>query len=817
MRTLHFLGELAGVPFPDAADETLRSARANPRLLGDLVRTAWEAFLTAECAAHPVLLVLDDLQWADTATVRLVDTTLRSLRDLPLMILALARPEVHERFPGLWAEREVQSIKLGPLPRRSSEQIVRAALGPETPSEVVADLVARGEGNPFYLEELVRAHAAGRADGVVDEGGLPRSSGARPPSVDEGGLPRTEGGLPPSRPRGDRPEGGGVPHAVLGMVEARLDAESPEAKRVLRAASVFGERFSLGGVIALLGGTPAELGPLLEALVAHEIVTPVSTRRIRRTLVPDGPPEEDPHYLFCHALLREAAYATLTEGDRALGHRLAGAWLASQDAPEIAPGSARGRVSPYAMSTGPAVPAPAQGRIDPMTVAEHLRLGGDPGGAVRWYRRAAEQALGAHDFPAAVERAGRGLASGATGEDLGHLRLVLAEAHVWRGDLGAAEESGLTAAAALPPGSAAWYRAVTHAVIAASKQGGFDRVDARAALSLSATPAPGARGPQIVCLAECAVGLLFAGRYSAADTLLAHLRRAVRDPAALEPSVASHFYKAVALRAIAAGDHCAALEGFEASLSALEAGEDHREACAARSNLGVIFTELGDYESAEEVLREALAVTERLHLGELGPGVLSNLGHALAYRGRLDEARACEARAVAEFHRLGDPRMEGVSRTYLAKIALLAGDAALAEAEARAAADLLQVAPPVRAPALAILARALLAQSRPAEALTAAREGQAALDALGELEEGESLVRLVHAEALAAAGREAEARSALLAARSRLLLRADRITALAWRERFLMAVPENARTLALSGQVGGDPRTPAGPDLADPV
>jgi tetratricopeptide (TPR) repeat protein/predicted Ser/Thr protein kinase len=806
-RTVHFLGELAGIPFPDAADETLRSARANPRLMGDHMRSAWDAFLSAECAAHPVLLVLDDLQWGDPASVRLVDGTLRNLRDLPLMILALGRPEVHERFPNLWSEREVQSIKLGPLPRRSSEQIVRVALGPGAPAEVVSELVARGDGNPFYLEELVRARVAGR-DG----------SGRPPASENAAELP-----YPSKAP--DR--AGPLPHAVLGMVEARLDAEGPEAKRVLRAASIFGDRFSLGGVMALVGagalaghdggpskgppyppdtgspdkgpaggpphdrasvdalpqdGAAGDVARLLEALVVHEIVAAVSTR---------SQTGADPHFVFCHTLVREAAYATLTDADRVLGHRLAGTWLALQD-PVARPGDApRGRA-----------PAASPGLSDAMTIAEHLRLGDDPAGAVRWYRRAAQQALEADDLPAAVERAARGIAAGATGHDLGHLRLAQAEAQVWLGELAAAEESGLEAAAALPPGTAAWFRAVTQAVVAASKQGGFDRVDARAALSLSATPAQGARGAQIVCLADCASGLLMAGRYTAADTLLDHLRRAVRDPSLLEPSVAAHYHQAAALRAHHAGDACAALEGFEAALSALEAGDDRREACAARCNLGVIFAELGDYESAEETLREALAAAERLGLGELGPAILCNLGHALARRGQLDEARACEARAVEAFRQLGDPRMEGIARTYLAKVALLSGDPSEAEREAHAAARLLQIAPPMRAPALALLARALLAQGRAAEALPAAREAQSTLDGLGELEEGESIVRLVHAEALAAAGLPREAERALLAARDRLLLRADRITAPAWRERFLIAVPDNARTLALSG--GGE-------------
>ncbi len=215
-----------------------------------------------------------------------------------------------------------------------------------------------------------------------------------------------------------------------------------------------------------------------------------------------------------------------------------------------------------------------------------------------------------------------------------------------------------------------------------------------------------------------------------------------------------------------------------------------------RSNLGFTFAELGDFESAEETLRGALAVAERLGLGDVATAVMQKLGHALAYRGQLDEARVYEQRAVDAFHAVGDPRLEGVARTYLAKIALFAGDLAGAEKEARAAAEQLLVHPPLRATALAVLARTLLHQERPAEALPIAAEAHAILEEHGEIEEGEALVRLVYAEALAASGAREAAAQAAQAARARLLSRADKISAIAWRERFLTAVPDNARTLS---------------------
>ena len=116
------------------------------------------------------------------------------------MVLALARPDVHSRFPQLWQERELQTIRLAPLPRRAAEKLVRGALRGDVGDAVVEQIVERADGNAFYLEELIRAAADGRSEALPD--------------------------------------------SVIGMVQARLDAEDPEARRVLRAASVFGERFS---------------------------------------------------------------------------------------------------------------------------------------------------------------------------------------------------------------------------------------------------------------------------------------------------------------------------------------------------------------------------------------------------------------------------------------------------------------------------------------------------------------------------------------------------------------------------------------------
>ncbi|WP_441286660.1 serine/threonine-protein kinase [Sorangium sp. KYC3313] len=758
-RAAAFLGEISGAPSPEHA-RMVRAARQSATGMSDGVGAAWEDWLAAECAARPVLLALEDLHWGDAATVRLLDATLRNLRELPLILLALARPDVHRLFPSLWAEREVQTIKLGPLPRRASAELVRAALGEPVPEGVVARLVERAGGNPFYLEELIRAVASGKEELLPD--------------------------------------------SVLGTVEARLDAEGNEGKRVLRAASIFGDRFSKRGVAALLGGEErlADVEAWLTALADRELVAPASA---------SAGLADAADYVFRHTLVREAAYAMLTERDRALGHRLAGAWLERSAS------------------------------ADPRGVAEHFRRGGEPGRAVRWYRRAAEQSLEANDLRAALERAACGEACGAEGEDLGALRLVAAEVNVWTGDLAAAEELGASAAELLPAGCAGWFRAVTQIAAAAGKLGAVDRVARWAAVAegmsaappsyasaappscappapasaasagppSAAPPAPASAAPaalssgaaalrraRIACFCECGAQLVFGGRYAEAGALLARIDEDLRAPPPPDAELVAMAQQLRAIRASAGGDPEACLEGLEAALAAFEQAGDRRSACVIGANLGFIYAELGELGAAESVLRAALEAADRMGLRELETVALHNLGHALGQLGKLDEAQLVERRAVEAFQQRGDLRMEGVARTYLAKIALLSGDAATAEREARAAEAALHVAPRLRAAAVAVRARALLAAGEVAAALGAARAAFGELAALGSLEEGESLVRLAYAEALAASGAHGEASAVLSEARELLLARARRIADPRRRERFLTAVPENARIVS---------------------
>ncbi|WP_437285717.1 serine/threonine-protein kinase [Sorangium sp. So ce406] len=710
-RVTAFLGELVGAPFPDENDVQLRLARRDAVLMGDQLRLAWEDFLGAACRAGPVLLVLEDLQWGDLPTVTMVDGALRLYRDMPLLVLALGRPDVHRVFPRLWEGRLAHELHLTPLPRRASERLVREALGAHARHDLVARLVERADGNAFFLEEQIRAVADGNGEGE--------------------------------------------PETVVAMVQARLETLDAEARRLLRAASIFGESFRASAVAALLGSV--DIAPLLSELLRREVI-------VRRG---EGRRRDHAEYCFRHALVREAAYGMLTARDLRIGHALAGSFLE------------------------------AAGEGDPMVLAEHFERGEEADKAAEWYLRAADKALHGNDLAAAIACAERGIACAPDPATVGALRLVEAEALVWRGEPALAEQRGIEATRHLAPGSVAWFSAFTQLAGAGHKQGHYERVERWMMVVLGTEPLSGALIARNACLLEGAIVLLLGGRYACVDALIDAVEQATEDASAADLMTEAKLLYLHGLLRQHNGDPSACIASMSAALAAFEDIGDRREACRARLNMGLCYVQFGHFEAAAEVLRAGLEEAERMALDDRVPNALQNLGLALAHAGEVDAAKAALRSSIEALQRRGDRRRECESRLQLARVLLLAGEPALAEAESREAEALARAAPERLPAAMAARARALLDLGRAGEALAATTEALSRLES-DRLEEEGFLVRLVHAEALAAVGQAAEARGAIALARNGLLVRAGRISDPAWRERFLRDVPDNARILALA-------------------
>lgn len=270
-----FIGEICGVSFPDDDSPQLHAARLDPRLMNDQIVRAVMIFLAAVCKKGLVIIALDDLQWGDSLSVQLTDAILRDLRNQPILILGLGRPEVKERFPGIWKVHKLKELPLKGLSKRSCQRLVQHVLGKEVASAVVDRIIEQADGNMLFLEELIRAIGEGRGDVI--------------------------------------------PESVMAMVQSRLAILPLRLRRVLLAASVFGLSCWVGGVGALTARGSKDVSNELEfdELEQGEFLEPQKSSRHA------GQKE----YSFRSAMFREAAYGLLLDEERRTAHRLAAGWL----------------------------------------------------------------------------------------------------------------------------------------------------------------------------------------------------------------------------------------------------------------------------------------------------------------------------------------------------------------------------------------------------------------------------------------------------------------------------------------------------------
>jgi DNA-binding SARP family transcriptional activator/class 3 adenylate cyclase len=292
---------LAGGRDSDVAAEQLAALLgageiSAPQELPWAVRKLLEALAQRE----PVVLVIDDLHWAEPALLDLVEHLADLLRDGSVLLCCMARPELLEARPG-WAGGKLNavSILLEPLVETECSALIANILGELDLEEVaVRRLCEVAEGNPLFLEELIAM--------LVEDGILAQAGGRWVATADLGSVQ--------------------VPPTVSALLAARLDRLGPGELAVLQSASVVGKQFGHDEV--------AELCPpeVREAIDAHLLSL---TRK--QLLRPDGPgrPGAD-DFSFRHLLIRDAAYQAVPKRRRAELHRRFAAWLdARRESDEI--------------------------------------------------------------------------------------------------------------------------------------------------------------------------------------------------------------------------------------------------------------------------------------------------------------------------------------------------------------------------------------------------------------------------------------------------------------------------------------------------
>ncbi len=230
---------------------------------------------------QPLVLLFEDIHWAEEPMLDLVENLASGVRDVPLLILCLARADLLDERP-TWGGGKVRAtaIELEPLPRADSERLVDALSDGDHDLSAAqrAAVLTRTEGNPLFIEETVRMML--EADGAVES----------------------------------------VPHTVQAMISARIDRLPLAERTVLRRASVAGRTF-WSGAVEVLGDTEIPDGGL-EGLVERDFLV----REPRSTI------RGEDAYRFKHVLIRDVAYAGLSKSSRALLHRQMAEWLEGRPA-----------------------------------------------------------------------------------------------------------------------------------------------------------------------------------------------------------------------------------------------------------------------------------------------------------------------------------------------------------------------------------------------------------------------------------------------------------------------------------------------------
>jgi class 3 adenylate cyclase len=306
-----FLGHTIGIETPERRQALLP---ADAQQLREGLFRAWRVFFEALATVRPVILLIDDIHWADDALLDLLATIPSRLGDVALLLLTPARPELRDRRPE-WGGGQPNelTLELEPLSDVASAQLVNMLLpGAGVPDSLRRGILTKAEGNPFYVEEIIRM-LADRGILVLEDG----SAGAPGDPVDSRCGWRIAEEWQTSTEVVDPV----IPDTVQGVLAARLDLLAPSERALLQHASIIGRQFWTSALSALAIGMSrkaieAQIAPLVRKgmIQPSDHVSP---------LVPAG----ESVYTFQHALTREVTYATIPRARRANEHARLAAWL----------------------------------------------------------------------------------------------------------------------------------------------------------------------------------------------------------------------------------------------------------------------------------------------------------------------------------------------------------------------------------------------------------------------------------------------------------------------------------------------------------
>lgn len=686
----HVLGYLLGLDF-GASRHLTGWKEAGPALRQRAFHVAieWLCRLSAQRQA-PLLLLLEDLHWADDGTLDFVEQLLQARPALRMLLLGLSRPALYERRPQWLGGRKgaaagtldesgaTTRIGLEPLTPAQREQLARALLRPLQPpagpdgeallSRLLSFLVDRAEGNPFFMEELVKM--------LIDDGAIV--------------MPTQGPTAGPWQLQAQRLNVERLPTTLVGVLQARLDSLPPADRLSLQRAALVGVRFWDQALAAQDAQAPLALPRLIDRRLVQPVDEDTSDSP---ALTADGALHE---YAFAHQILHQVTYDTVLKRVRTEGHRQVGAWLAGLS-------SARA------------------GDLLGMA-AWHFERGEDPSRAAELFTRAAEHLLGRFAHATVVAHVERALA--------------LADADAWplRWRALLARQRSLRL-----QGRMAEQAADLEALHGLAEA--LDDDNCRATVALRRAVALSATGDAQACAASCPAALALARRAGADDTVLAVLsawagalrtlgqydesRRIGHEALALAQSLGladaeSELLTGLAAGATQQGRSTEAIALLTDSLAIDRRSGNRRNECTALVNLGDALMHLGELAAARRHFEDALQMARVLgnraaesiselnlasvchflgdataaalhahtavHLAaaagnsEYEAYALTALGHAEAAQGHHDRAAEAYGRSAAILRGLDLAHLALEADAGLARVAMARGDVAGARA-----------------------------------------------------------------------------------------------------------------------------------------
>ena len=554
----HLLGQLIGLDFGESRHISgIRDDARQIRSRG--LRTAAQALRRmSERDGFPVVVLLDDLHWADDESLDWIEDLAQVEHDVPMLLLALARPALFERRPDVWAGGGAtagQRIALHPFDERGSrvlaDELLKRLRDPEGALEQL--IIRSADGNPFYMEELVKM--------LVDQGAI--VTGAEHWTLDPARLRVVE-----------------VPATLTGVLQARLDGLPEPERYALQLASVVGFTF-WDTALAHVDPAAAALLPALQARGLVDLDEAAAARG-----------DDIREFAFRQQILHQVTYDTVLKRMKRRAHAQVADWLAHR--------------------------AGARSRNLLGTAAEHYERAGDAASAAEFYTRAAEQMAGTFAHDAALDYTTRALALLAAGDDAMRWRLLANRERVLdllgRRDAQLADIEALIAIAeATPPGQAqhlrradaAWRRAdIAH------RTGDWETQAREAARARTLAEQAGDEALALRALKRLADAVAHGGDPDRGRVLAEE--GLARARAAGLPAAHSGFLNAATVCTDLLGDRVA---GLEYSLQDLalnhEVGNRLNEAVAL-SNVGMSYLAFGAFDEARKHLLDALRLNRTL-------------------------------------------------------------------------------------------------------------------------------------------------------------------------------------------------------------